>query len=561
MMRKLFLCSILALTVSICLFSQTLTTTAPNGTFTRDSIKFWVGSGSKETALILVLNDSKGPNALVWGYRWNGSKTYWQMFADIASEDPRFFYMGDGSTIGGFGIDVNSSGNFSVYRSDNPSEILIPNNGLLTGVGNYDYDDWIASDINDRWVSGWGNGFWFLSAMSASGQVSANNWAGASFMSFWGSGLNEDVTNSNYTAVLPPNNIVLCDKPVNLISNVSSNSILVTWTNNNPTKECILYYKESSEQTFTNSVFVNNDTCNILQLLPQTEYNITIRSLCSLGDTSDYSDTLTFTTLPLPCTSPSGISINPLYDNAQINWINNNLTNNSILYYKKSSEQIYNSILINTNSYLLTQLTPNTSYDISLRNICSIGDTSDYSYNTTFQTLDYLCLKPMGVFVDSITANSAIITCNDTNLISWEISFDRNNIINSTSSQYLLNNLIPQTEYTIYIRKICDYGYYSEWDSITFTTLNNSNLNVLSKEKISFMLYPNPANSYVYLLIEGESKYFNVEINNINSKKILTTSIFSNIESKIDISNLPMGLYFIRVFNNEFSKVDKLIIR
>lgn len=472
MMRKLFLCSILALIVSICSFSQTLTTTAPNGVFTRDSIQFWVGTGSKETALVLVFNDSKGPNALVWGYRWNGSKTYWQMFADIASEDPRFFYMGDGSTIGGFGIDVNSSGNYSVYRSDDPSEVLISSNGLLTGTGNYDYDDWIASDINDRWVSGWGNGFWLLSSMSASGQVSANNWAGASFMSFSGSALNEDITNSNYTAVFPPNNIVLCEKPVNLISNVSYNSALVTWTNNNPTKDCILYYKISSQQTYTNSILINNDTCNLLQLLPQTEYDVTIRSLCSLGDTSDYSDTL------------------------------------------------------------------------------------------SFQTLNYTCSMPLNISVDSITLNSAIISCIDTNLTSWELSLDTNNvIINSTSPQYSLDSLNPQTEYTVFIRKVCENTYYSDWNSITFTTLNNSNLNVLSKDNISFLLYPNPTNSYVYLLIEGKNKYFNVEINNINAKKILTTTIYSNIESKIDISHLPKGIYFIRVFNNEFSKVEKLIIR
>ncbi len=59
-MKKVCLCLLSALLTSICLTAQTLGT-APNGVFTAADIEYWVGTGSKEAALVLVFNDGKTP--------------------------------------------------------------------------------------------------------------------------------------------------------------------------------------------------------------------------------------------------------------------------------------------------------------------------------------------------------------------------------------------------------------------------------------------------------------------------------------------------------------------
>lgn len=95
-MKKVCLCLLSALLTSICLTAQTLGT-APNGVFTAADIEYWVGTGSKEAALVLVFNDGKTPQALVWGYRYDGSKSMKQMCEDIAAADPRFYFQDDPS--------------------------------------------------------------------------------------------------------------------------------------------------------------------------------------------------------------------------------------------------------------------------------------------------------------------------------------------------------------------------------------------------------------------------------------------------------------------------------
>jgi len=81
---------------------------AGDATFTFDDVKYWVGEGANKAAIVVQWNDDKTPDAMVWGYRFDGEKYGVDMILEIAKVDPRFYvlaYEGTqyGTAIGGFG--------------------------------------------------------------------------------------------------------------------------------------------------------------------------------------------------------------------------------------------------------------------------------------------------------------------------------------------------------------------------------------------------------------------------------------------------------------------------
>ncbi len=142
--------------------NQLNTTVATNINFS--DIQYWVGSGTNEAAFVVQWNDSKNPDALVWGFRWNGNATGEDMLRAIAQADHRFFtllYPGTqfGTAIGGFGFDLNGQNTNALYKNGNTTYPLYPVSGVLN-TSAYDFDDFTAADAGDHWGSGWYNSYW-----------------------------------------------------------------------------------------------------------------------------------------------------------------------------------------------------------------------------------------------------------------------------------------------------------------------------------------------------------------------------------------------------------------
>lgn len=141
--------------------TQNQTTT--NLTFA--DVQYWVGTGSNEAAFVVQWNDGKNPDALVWGFRWDGNATGEDMLKAIAKADHRFFtllYQGTqfGSAIGGLGFDLNGANTNGLYKSGNVTYPYYPLNGIVN-TSSYDFDSYTAIDAADHWSSGWTvNGYW-----------------------------------------------------------------------------------------------------------------------------------------------------------------------------------------------------------------------------------------------------------------------------------------------------------------------------------------------------------------------------------------------------------------
>lgn len=156
-----------------------------DGEFTFDMIENWTGTGENRAALVIQWNDADGRDAaaLVFGYRWDGVATGFDMFRDVTLNNPQLFGLvqrtnvgcdisaiaPDGYTLDGIGWDDDESGNPGLWDSAN-NDYYYPEGGLQyhprggSGIDgsypDYDYDNWKAADSNDIWQAGWYIGYW-----------------------------------------------------------------------------------------------------------------------------------------------------------------------------------------------------------------------------------------------------------------------------------------------------------------------------------------------------------------------------------------------------------------
>ena len=83
-----------------------------DASFTFDDIQYWVGNGSNKAALVIEWHDGNRPDAMVWGYRWDGEATGHDMIVAIAKADQKLLLLTQytgwlGYTIDGIGYGDN----------------------------------------------------------------------------------------------------------------------------------------------------------------------------------------------------------------------------------------------------------------------------------------------------------------------------------------------------------------------------------------------------------------------------------------------------------------------
>lgn len=134
-----------------------------NDSFSFDDIQNWTGEGENQAAVVIQFNTGKESetNALVFGYRWNGTATGTDMIVAIAKEDPRFYVLANngsyGYSIGGIGWDADEDGDIYLKNGDQTFTLT---DGKYECSSEYDYDNFTAGDADDLWAGGWFAGYW-----------------------------------------------------------------------------------------------------------------------------------------------------------------------------------------------------------------------------------------------------------------------------------------------------------------------------------------------------------------------------------------------------------------
>ena len=231
-----------------------------------------------------------------------------------------------------------------------------------------------------------------------------------------------------------------CAIPENLQANyITSSSAMLTWEFAENQNVFNLQYKQSEDTTWTQ---LNAITPNHLleNLIPSTQYDFRVQADCG-EEQSFYSDIFTFTTatLVLP---PENLVVNDYsYDRANVSWDDNLeaesyevevlLTSNNTSIFQQT----------NLNHIELSQLLPNSIYQIKVRTISSTQDTSIYS-QVFLHTLCYPENEFPYYVEDSITFSTSSSFCNFSDC--WRVEADTlfSPIfeLNSLSNPYLTFN-------------------------------------------------------------------------------------------------------------------------
>lgn len=211
-----------------------------------------------------------------------------------------------------------------------------------------------------------------------------------------------------------------CAIPENLQANyITPSSAMLTWEFAENQNVFNLQYKQNEDTTWTQ---LNAITPNHLleNLIPSTQYDFRVQADCG-EEQSFYSDIFTFTTatLVLP---PENLVVNDYsYNRANVSWDDNLeaesyevevlLTSNNTSIFQQT----------NLNHIELSQLLPNSIYQIKVRTISSTQDTSIFS-QVFLHTLCYPENEFPYYVEDSITFSTSSSFCNFSDC--WRVEAD-----------------------------------------------------------------------------------------------------------------------------------------
>lgn len=244
------------------------------------------------------------------------------------------------------------------------------------------------------------------------------------------------------------------------------------------------------------------------------------------------------------------VSSNITPTSVQLDWDNAGVSSYGIrIRVQGSPTWLSNSNSI-TNTRTFNGLTPNTTYEVQIRAICSSSPQSyGVYYQTLFTTQSLACSAPSGFGQNSVTATSATITWNSVAAAnSFSIRFKPNasgvwNNTTSGSNSRTFVGLIPNTLYDVEVRTNCT-NFASSYSSYQFTTaastctpVTNIAASVITSTSAT-LNWDNvgTANSYAIRIKPNTSTTWN------NTSSSINTRVFNGLQ--------PNTLYDVEIRSN-----------
>ncbi len=181
------------------------------------------------------------------------------------------------------------------------------------------------------------------------------------------------------------------------------------------------------------------------------------------------------------CVRPTGVSASNIGSySAQINWTEAGSATSWVIEYGVPGFTLGTGTSENasTNPYVISSLTPLTTYQYYVKADCGSGNSSNWSLPGTFTTLPS-CPAPTALTTSNITTSSLDLAWTENGTAtSWEIEYgiagfahgSGTSLVTSTQPQNIAT-LSPATSYDFYVRAICGAGDSSAWSvKITVTT-------------------------------------------------------------------------------------------
>ncbi len=256
-------------------------------------------------------------------------------------------------------------------------------------------------------------------------------------------------------------------------------SAQITW-NGTAMEYEVQFREEGTEEWYTVTTEANNVT--ITDLMPETTYEYAINSVCSPyeGDESGYTGVSTFTTASILCPAPANITVEAAHAIAEVTWDGNAAS--YTLYWRAADESQWQTADAEENTYTLTDLLPETDYQLYIVAHCSEELSSQPSATVTFTTEPTPeCGVPTDLTATEVTDTTIAVTWTSAeNNLTWNLRYrtsDESSYTEVTGIEetaYTLRGLTPGTLYLWSVMGNCDDGRKSNYASNARTTTDNT---------------------------------------------------------------------------------------
>ena len=161
------------------------------------------------------------------------------------------------------------------------------------------------------------------------------------------------------------------------------------------------------------------------------------------------------------------------------------------------------------------------------------------------------CITPTNLAVSGQTQTTATVTWTPGGAeTAWKLQYklaaengwiNQEIIVNNTPS-YIITGLTESTDYEVRVKAVCGIGNESSWtEVVSYTTSIEERL--LS----SIKLYPNPASDYVDVLVsDNDIKVSRLEVYDVYGKLLNNVEVVEN-PTRINVTTLSCGMYFVKV--------------
>jgi hypothetical protein len=352
-----------------------------------------------------------------------------------------------------------------------------------------------------------------------------------------------------------------CATPTALTTtNINQISATLGWTST--AANFNVRYRAVGTATWTSTTAAST-ALPISGLTANTQYEFKVQSICSAtaGDTSNWSYTGNFTTLPI-CGIPTVLTATSIAQtSATLGWTSTAANFN--VRYRAVGTATWTTTTAATTTLPVTGLTANTQYEFQVQTICSAtaGDTSAWASAVNFTTIA-TCNAPTALVVSAINAADANLnwTAGGTET-AWNIRYKKvvdatyTNVNNTTTKPYVLTGLQASTAYVWNVQAVCSVSLSSAWSADnTFTTTVGIESNSLND--LSVYSY----NDKVNVMNNGNILVKEVIIYDIIGQEVGRYGINSTDNILIN-ANLNTGNYVVKLITSQQVGTYKLFIK
>ncbi|WP_196884905.1 fibronectin type III domain-containing protein [Aureivirga sp. CE67] len=288
-----------------------------------------------------------------------------------------------------------------------------------------------------------------------------------------------------------------CLPPTGLnFTDITSSGVTLNWTITSSDNVDYAVVANGAEITLNDIVYGFGSSEAVSSLTPNTTYDVYLRTFCG-NEVSEWTGVQSFTTLESTCPAPSDIVVTEITEtSAKITWtkaVGDDVSFSQYLIKETSlglpANDVFNAVISlggTTEEIVQNSLQAATEYSVYVKTYCTDGENSEYAEIVTFTTLGGEttdCELPSDLSVADITETTGTLTW-DTNGNTSEFFVYQSTDAAPTEDSFgtwvlllggdiateNLTDLLPGTEYTVYIRSICD-DVKSEFVEYTFTTL------------------------------------------------------------------------------------------